>query len=471
MFFRKRDPLDAPLHWWDKHNPFRLRHLHTSVAAIGQTGSGKTSGSGLALARAVLRTPSGGIICASKNEDRAWWQARFDEAGRRDDLVIFSEDSAARCNVIEFERACGGDALSLTQLLTTIGEVLDTGSGGKESEKFWKVGTERVIYNSVCALMQGHTSVDAPSIMKFISSAAYKSEDLADEEWLKGFHPKVLNVAFNAPKGRIGKGDMELYREYFIRTFPSMENKVRSSFLAGVENITHVFNTGLVREMISGETNFTPLDFEKGKWLLIDFSVHKYAASGRFIMAALKFITQKYVLRRTYTPGQASVIVFADEAQNVVNSFDSAYLNECRSHGGGVIYLTQSIHNLFNCIDSHGHHKTLSLLSNFKHVIAHSLGDHESAKYFSDLLGQRRKTYISPNMGQPGAVYDRIMGQSNVSVGVSERYEQTLQPSVFLTGLRNGGPENRFCVDGVILPSGQPFSSGQNYLFTVFKQR
>ena len=75
MFRRKADPLDAVLDYWATNDPLTIRDILRSACIFGQTGSGKSSGSGLMLARALVNYPnSGGLILASKPEDKEWWQ-------------------------------------------------------------------------------------------------------------------------------------------------------------------------------------------------------------------------------------------------------------------------------------------------------------------------------------------------------------------------------------------------------------
>lgn len=348
-FFKKPDPLDQKLFNWPSGDAFTKRHLMQSVAIMGQIGSGKSSGSGLRLARTILKMPSGGLILASKPEDREWWKQRFQEAGRSKDLIVFAEDTPARCNFIDYEMKSGGDARSLTQFLTVTGEVLDSGSG-RSNEQFWKKSEERILYNCISALMQGNAGVDAPKIQKFITTAAYKPETLADDKWQAQFHNQVLKAAYERKKTRMEQADYDLFYNFWLTEFPQMDDKPRSSILAGVNNTLHVYNSGIVREKISTETTTTPDDLKKGKYWLLDYPVHQYDASGKFLMTAAKFMSQKMILRRKADPGDIPIIIYSDECQNVINSFDAVFLAESRSHLGAMIYLTQSIHSFFNAM-------------------------------------------------------------------------------------------------------------------------
>ena len=63
------------------------------------------------------------------------------------------------------------------------------------------------------------------------------------------------------------------------------------------------------------------------------------------------------------------------------------------------------------------------------------------------------------------------MWRSPVSVSMHESYEPVLQPAVFLSGLRTGGPPDNM-VDGIVIRSGAPFNAtSENYLIRAFKQR
>ena len=200
--------------------------------------------------------------------------------------------------------------------------------------------------------------VSIPLIQQFIATAVYSPAQLSTarpddggesplEKWQKGIHFKTMDKAFKKEKSPIEKHDYTLYSQYWSHEFTTMENKVRSSILADVMNVLHTYNTGIVREMVSTTTTVSPADMAKGKWILIDFPIDVHGDSGRIIMHGWKLLTQKFILRRYAKPGDAVIVIHADEAQDMVNSFDSAFLAKCRSHLGCMIFLTQSFHSYF----------------------------------------------------------------------------------------------------------------------------
>ena len=477
----KGDPLDRALYHWHDGTPFLVRELLKSVAIFGQIGSGKSSGSGLLLARAAVKLPnSGGLILASKPEDRDFWERIFKEAGRLDDLIVFGKNEPARCNFLDFELKQGGDARSLTEFLVVTGESLSKGGTG-ENGKYWEMIRGRILYNAIEPLRVGWGEASIPWIQKFISTACTNPAEqwrrtLKEGEaetprhlWEKGAHYQTLLRAQAAAKSAVEESDFHLNLDFWMNEFPYMDNKVRSTALADVTNVLHTYNTGIVREMVSTTTTVSPADMEKGKWIFMDFPLARYGDSGKLIMHGMKLLTQKYILRRHAKPGDPVIVIHADEAQNMINSFDFEFLSMCRSHHGCMIYLTQSIHAYFAAMGKEDY-KAKGFLTNFATKIFHTLGDGESAQWASNLLGQRREQFTSSTPKSDLTLGEEIFGNAGSSYTTSETYQPILQPSVFQGGwMRTGGPPS-MKVDGIVIKP-ERFLSGENYLFTSFDQR
>lgn len=343
-----RDALDAVLLHWSDNDAFTVRDLLSGgVAVFGRTGSGKTSSSGKALARAIVRYgKSGGLILAAKPEDRDMWQSIFAEAGRSEDLLVFSPDSPLRFSFLDYEMRAGGHTRNITKCITVIGETLrasDTAAG--ENADFWQREQERMIFNAVEVVKQATGKVGAPELHKFISTAAMNPAALATAEWQAQFHNQCLKAAYEKDKTATEEHDFDLAKDYWLDEFPNMADKTRSSILTGVNGILHTFNTGVVRDLVSTTTNVTPDDMFAGKWVLIDMAPAEWGDIGLFIASGWKYLTQKAVLRRHAGEGDAINVIVCDEAQQFVNSYDSHYIAQCRSHRGCMVYLTQSLHS------------------------------------------------------------------------------------------------------------------------------
>ncbi|HZL38106.1 MAG TPA: TraM recognition domain-containing protein, partial [Tepidisphaeraceae bacterium] len=368
----------------------------------------------------------------------------------------------------------GGDTREITRCIRTIGETLRSGDGKGQGEDgdFWEQQQDRMIYNGVEVVKLATGKITAPDLQKFITSAAYSPQQISTEQWQAGFHNQCLKAAFERRKSAIEGHDYQLAVDYWLAEFPQMADKTRSSILAGVMGVLHVFNTGIVRELVSTVTNVTPADMFEGKWILVNLPPAAWGDIGKFINAGWKYLTQRANLRRHAGPGSRINVIWCDEAQQFVNSFDAHYLAQCRSHMGCMVYLTQSLHSYYSALKGEsGRHQADALLSNFHHKLFHALGDVQTAEWAATLVGRSLQTFVGGSSQNEGDGFGSLFGQDNYSGNFSEHYEQILQNNAFLTGLRTGGPESRFLADAILIRSGMPFSNGASFLHCTFNQK
>ncbi len=101
------------------------------------------------------------------------------------------------------------------------------------------------------------------------------------ERSLEGGFPQSLfeKAAFDARKRRpVEANDCKLAFDYWLGEFPQMADKTRSSIIAGVMGLMHVWNTGIVRELPSTTTTISPAILGQRKIVLVDTSVAEYGA-------------------------------------------------------------------------------------------------------------------------------------------------------------------------------------------------
>jgi hypothetical protein len=472
---KKQDALDRVLlHWNQRGDVFRKRELLQSVCVQGASGSGKTSGVGYQLGKSLVSDRSiSGIILASKpGEDREFWNRLFVENGRTHDLKVVGPDHPHHFNWLDFETQNGADAREAANIILTAGETLKRGEGSsKPQDPFFTVASERMIQMAVEALRLASGHVDAFDLQRFINGMAINPEQLKSPEWRKGFHCKTLEAAYLAAKTDIEKSDMEQCLEAFLNEYVNLNDRTRSSITTQVNQLLSVFTGGIVRTLVSGKTNISPQVLEEGCWILVDMPVSRWGASGQFVNAVWKLAVQRHVLRRVAKPESRIIVTWCDEFQNHLNSFDSQYLAECRSHYGAMVVLTQSLHSYFSALNGStaAEHAANALLSNFAHRIFTALGDAKSAQWASDLCGRSRQIQIGGSMAQDD-LWDVLMGRSKYTGNFSEHMENNVEPANFMHGLRTGGPPSHI-VDVWILRSAQPFSTGKNWLRVALSQR
>lgn len=441
---------------------------------IGRAGSGKTSSSGKLLGRSIIGLPgSGGLILAAKPEDLAMWQAIFAAAGRADDLLVFGPGQPLRFNFLDYVLAMGGHTRDVTRCITVIGETLrSSDTKGGESADFWEREQERMIYNAVEVVRLATGGVSAPNIQRFITTAPQSPEQTQDAGWQKQFCNQCLKEVFDKVKTPIEQHDYQLAVDYWLSEFPNMADKTRSSILTGVMGILHVFNVGVVRELVSTTTNVSPDDMLKGKWIIIDMAPAEWGDMGSLVAAGWKFLTEKLVLRRHADATSNVVTIWADEAAQFVNSFDSQFITQCRSHMGCLVFLTQSLHSYYGALKGDaGKHQADALLTNFSTRIMHAIGDAQTAKWASDMLGMELETFVSTSTPPSEDPLGDIFKPSMTTTSVSFQYQPALQPKVLMHGLRTGGLANGLTCDAVVIRSAEPFSDGRSWMMVAFSQK
>jgi len=463
------DPLDHVVAYWAKNDPLTVRDLLRSVAIYGQTGSGKSSSSGLMLAQAIVNYGnSGGLILASKPEDREWWERRFAIAGRSDDLYVMEPRGTKRCNVLDHEMKKGADTSDLTQYLMTMQETVNRAQGNTSREPFWADQNRRMIHNAIeiISLARGtvspwdlQTYVAAapanPAVFGSIESITDEATKKAAEAFQKGIHYQALGAAWTIAhqRGGIAKHDYLLAKEYWMREIPGLNDRTKSSIMAGVLGLLHVFNTGVVHDQLCTETNVSPDDMENRKWILVNWPIVAGDASSTFVNAAMKFLTQRHIMRRKAGPNDPILGIYCDEFPKVANSYDTAFLAECRSHKGYMITLAQSVPGMVEAMGGK-YENASALLCNQYNKVFHTLGEAQTAEFASSLLGNRLETMMGGSQPAGGTLGEQLFGRSNHSASFSSSYQPVLQPAALMGGMRCGGPKANYLVDGWLIREG-----------------
>jgi hypothetical protein len=469
---RRGDWLEYVLFSWPTGDPFTRRDLMRSVAAYGVTGSGKTSGSLMHILDAVVDDPRSTLfIVAQKPEDRRDFERLFKRHGRRKKLLVVDSSAQQRCNLIDTELKAGASTLDLTDLMTTLGEALVAGGGkGGENELYWAMMQQRIIYNAIGAVRMAGLPLLATTLREFLATAAYSTKSLPDPHWQAQAHNRIMQAAFKAEKGKLDSHDFENLFTYWMNEFPAMDDKPRTSALAGVMNTLHVFNTGLVREICSTDSTITPSVMEDGYSALIDLPFTIHGQNGRFIAGGLRRLWQNHILRRHARPGDFYNVMVLDEYQESVTAFDARFIAQCRSHLGCMFTLTQTIDSMYGVSGGGSHHKVQALQSNFGHRIYHTV-DPQTAEDASKLAGQYLEEAVSIGpSGQSPDLYDQIHGNLHYQPSISYQW----QPKIKVADLMRqptGGPACGNKVGGMVVRLGQPFLNGENFQFVLFDQR
>lgn len=453
--------------WGDGHG-FRLADAQTGVCVFGATGSGKTSGPAKHLAYGYLARDFGGLVLCAKKEERRQWQKWAAECGRTEDLILIDKSAKWRFNFMDWESTRpeegGGLAINIVSLLDEIGHSVAGTDKSKLSgdHKFWEDALHLLNSNLVELAVCAGVEVSLPRLREILSTAAISLSQVADPAWKeKSACARHIEEAdrLTAEGPEDIRADFEECSTYWLRDFPALSDKTRSSIVLGFNVLTHPLLTRPLRRLFSSDTNIKPEATFDGKIIIVDLPVQEFRLAGRIANLVWKYCFQVAVLRRMQPEGGETflrpVFLWADEAQYFVSRFDAEYQAVARSAGGCTVYLTQNRESFRRVLGDDD--AVDSLLGNLQcKIFCQNSGD--TNEWAAKLLGKRWIRVTSTNVGQGRSDDPANRQGANQSSGVtrSEQDRYYVEPASFTT-LKRGGEAHNFQVHAVVYNGGHQF--------------
>jgi hypothetical protein len=480
-----RDPfaLDRTLLQLSANDAWTIADACEGTQIFGATGSGKTSGSGQAIAKAMLRAGFGGLVLTAKPDERELWERYCRETGRSDSLLVFGAATPHRFNFLDYElKRSGGVGLTenLVALFNTVLEAAERSpGGGGGSDPFWGRAQRQLLRNAIDALILSGSRVDLLGLARVIASGPQYPEQPAEIAWQAGSECfqclaraelRLQGGKFTPMQAR----DLEQTAAYWLGEFPRMAERTRSNIVATFTTMADGFLRGQLYELFGTTTTLAPELTHHGVVLIIDLPVKLYHDLGRFAQVLWKYLWQRATEARDTGKNPRPVFLWADEAQNFVTSHDMHFQSTARSSRAATVYLTQNISNYHAVLGAEGGQAKAaadSLLGNLQTKIFHANGDSETNEWaertFAKSWAWRTNTSSTtqPPDGKRGGQ------RSSVTAGASQSFDSEVPARAFTT-LRKGGPANRFAVDAVAFQGGRTWAvNGKNHIRVSFDQR
>lgn len=464
--------MDHPLLHFTPHDPLTVRLSMQGIQVWGGIGSGKTSGSGAALARAFLRAGYGGLVCCSKPEERKLWEHYCAETGRTDDLIIIEPGDPApyRFNFLDYELRRqgrgGGQTENVVALLAQVAEIIEGKTTPHGGERFWTRAGQQLLRNAVEMLLIATGGASLQSVIKLVLSAPDSPEQTTDADWQQeSILWQALEAGEAAPKTARQTNDYDRAVDYWMEEYPALDPKTRAGIVSTFTGMADLLTHGLAWELLCHDTNIVPdVAWRSGAIIVLDVPIQEFHEVGRVVQSIWKFMYQRTIIGRDVEEYPRPCVLWCDEAQNFISSFDFKYQEVSRSALSATVFLSQNINGYYARMGDN-RSATDALLGNFQLQIFHANADHLTNKYAADKIAQSWQT-----IGSYSASRDQ-QGSGSMSSSGAEQLHYRVQPGEFIN-LRTGGPDNDLQVDGVLFKSGNPWrATGENHVKISFTQQ
>lgn len=483
-----RWPLTMELLRWSPRDAWTLQEAVEGVLITGGIGSGKTSGPFSLITRSILRAGCGAVFMCGK-KDSTWDFIRLAEsAGRKDDVIEFSQEGGHCFNFLTYEANRRGAGRTV---IKNVVDVLMQASEATErqiatSDPFWRDSTRQLLTHCLEVVITATGEVRLKQVLEMVRGLPRTREEarMADRGELELFAVELLKVAeAKERERRAGEQNSENppaqeehlrpgltnARSYIFEDWPDMPEKTRESVSATLKALLGEFVGEELLALLGGETTCSPDDVLAGKIVIVNVPVLEFDKIGKIANVVWKCCVQKAIGRRVdrgtpITEETRPVAIFADEYQMFATCQDTDAQNTMRSAKGFHIVASQNLSNFFAEMggDATSRAKVESLLSNLNTKLGCQNSHSATNEFYSKILGQviriTESKAVDPWLGTVKGITQ------------SERQEWDLPPRAFI-GLKIGGPKHQHIVEAILICKNVRFrASGQHWLKVSFEQ-
>ncbi|MEO0337935.1 MAG: type IV secretory system conjugative DNA transfer family protein [Bacteroidota bacterium] len=467
--------LDHTLVQLSASDAWTIRDACEGTQVFGATGSGKTSGSGQAIAKAMLANGFGGLVLTAKPDEAALWERYAAQTGRSASVLRFGRDDQHRFNFLNAEARRGdgeGITSNLVELFATVLESAE-GEGGRGNDPFWPRALRQLLRNTVELLILARQPVRLTDMASLIASAPQSPEQVKDQRWQRSSElaHRLIEAQHHASTPR-ERGDLEVTARFWCEEFPGLAERTRSSIVATFTTMADGFIRGKLRDLFCTETTVTPELTHEGVVLIVDLPVKQYHEVGRLAQILWKYCWQRATESRVVNAHTRPVFLWADESHLFVTPRDLEFQSTARSARACTVYLTQNLPAYFAQIGGpKPEDATDALLGVLQTKILHANGDARTNEWVERTVAKHwtHRTSTSKQDKPAGENTDPLKGHSFSSSSSPSLENELLARE--LTLLRTGGPRNNRLVDALVFQAGKCWNAtGTNWLKTTFRQ-
>ncbi|MEL6396643.1 MAG: hypothetical protein AAFQ71_11675 [Planctomycetota bacterium] len=458
--------LDRPLLRFAGQDAWTIRDACAGTLIFGDTGSGKTTGSGQAIAMAMLRAGFGGLVLTVKAGETDRWREYARRCGRENDLIVFSPERPHRFNFLEYEyrrsTRGGGSTENIVELFVTVMNASSASQGSASNEAYWDRALRQLLRNMLDALRLAGDPLTLSNMRSLLVSAPMAREQVSDPEWRRDSYLfRTLERASDRSSTESGQHTLRLTADYWLSEFAeTMDPRTRGNIVSTFTTTVDGFMRGDLHELFGTSLNITPELTLDGKIIVLDLPEKQFHDLGRTAQLVWKLCWQRAVEESERDQRSRPVMLWADEAQRFVTVKEPGFVQTVREHKGCCVYLTQARSNYLHAMGPGNQAAVESFLGVPKTKIFHCNGDPETNEWAQRIISEDWRTRASYNLAEPDGRTPRVRdADSKRSTGFSRSREPRIHASVFGI-LGCGGPPD-FVVQAILFQSGRRFAAGE----------
>lgn len=381
------------------HDHWTIEDACSGLHVLGGNGSGKSSASGAMIAKAFLRAGFGGLVLCAKNDEVDAWRRYAKECGRSKHLIIVSEQSDWRFNLISYEMGRSGDvAGKVDSLITSLMNLVEqTGRRGQGDDHFWSVAAEQLLRNVLMVLAASQEHFSLLDVQRFIDAIPRDPRTAESDAWKAGDMAATLGNAQKAYEAAGRLADYEAIFHYLTVQFAGLADRTRSSVTFTLSAMLQDLLVGASRELFATGTNFCPEDSHNGAIIVLDLPA-ALKRSHATAQTLVKVVWQMAALRRMKDISETTrpIFLWADECQFFVSDMDIRFQSLARAARVATVYMTQNISAYRAKLGSqNGGDVTNTLLGLFQTTLFHSQSDPATIEFGQKLFGKKPVTRVN----------------------------------------------------------------------------
>lgn len=376
----------------------RTRDFYEGIQIMGGTGSGKSSGSGRAIALAMLRAGWGGLVLCAKPDEAARWRGYAEEANRGSHVIHMRPHGTLTFNFVDYEvHRPGGEGQETYNLVALLEVMMEASAqaighvSSGEGAAFWIAARRELLANAIEPLVAALGAFRLVDLMRMVTSAPTSREEAFDDRWKEqSFCYWVLSQSYSAPTGRpLSASATQASADYWFSTFARLDEKTRSNIVVTLTAAISPFLRGVLNDSFCTDTTVIPELTHEGAIIIMDYSVKTLGAAAFVAGQIMKYQWQKATERRWVGPETRPCFLFADECQFFLSKYDAEFQSTARSSRAATVYLTQNLPTYFAQLPGRDPRAAAeSLLGNFQTKIFHANTETTTNRYASDLIGK-----------------------------------------------------------------------------------